>query len=78
MKHYTHKISEISEALLCTTVQIAGWLHNKRDHGGVLFLDIRAFGEKVQVVVEKQEMIESVSKIKLESVLKIWRSSPSS
>ena len=72
MKHYTHKISEISEALLGTTVQIAGWLHNKRDHGGVLFLDIRAFGEKVQVVVEEAKMIEEVSKIKLESVLKIW------
>ncbi len=71
MKHYTHKISEISEALLGTTVQIAGWLHNKRDHGGVLFLDIRAFGEKVQVVIEETKMIEEVSKIKLESVLKI-------
>ncbi len=71
MKHYTHKISEISENLLGKQVQIAGWLHNKRDHGGVLFLDIRAFGEKVQVVVEEAKAIEEVSKIKLESVLKI-------
>ena len=71
MKHYTHKISEISENLLGKQVQIAGWLHNKRDHGGVLFLDIRAFGEKVQVVVEEAKTIEEVSKIKLESVLKI-------
>ncbi len=71
MQHYTHKLSQISETILGAEVQIAGWLHNKRDHGGVLFLDIRAFGEKVQVVVEKQEMIDSSSKIKVESVIKI-------
>ncbi len=66
-----HKLSKISENVLNQSVQIAGWLHNKRDHGGVLFLDIRAFGAKVQVVVEKQEMIDFASKIKLESVLNI-------
>jgi len=66
-----HKLSQISENILNKNIQIAGWLHNKRDHGGVLFLDLRAFGERVQVVVEKQEMIDFTSKIKLESVLKI-------
>lgn len=69
--YYTHKLCEISENILNRVVQISGWLHNKRDHGGVLFLDIRAFGEKVQVVVEKQEMIDFASRIKLESVIKI-------
>jgi aspartyl-tRNA synthetase len=68
---HLYKLSQISENILNEKVHIAGWLHNKRDHGGVLFLDIRAFGEKVQVVVEKQEMIDVASKIKLESVLNI-------
>jgi aspartyl-tRNA synthetase len=71
LKMQLYKLLQISEDILNQKVQIAGWLHNKRDHGGVLFLDIRAFGEKVQVVVEKQEMIDFASKIKLESVLKI-------
>ena len=46
MKHYTHKLSQISEEILGSEVQIAGWLHNRRDHGGVLFLDARAFGDE--------------------------------
>lgn len=70
-EHYTHKLGDISESIINMEVNIAGWLHNRRDHGGVLFLDVRAFGEKVQVVVEKQEQIDFASKIKLESVLKI-------
>ncbi len=71
MAHYTHKLSQITENIIEQEVTIAGWLHNKRDHGGVLFLDLRAFGEKVQIVVENEKDIEHASKIKLESVIKI-------
>ena len=71
MLHYTHKLSQITENTLEQEVTIAGWLHNKRDHGGVLFLDIRSFGEKVQVIVEDEKNIENASKIKLESVIKV-------
>lgn len=69
MQHYTNTIAEVTEKLAGRKIKIAGWLHNKRNHGGVLFLDIRAFGEKVQVVIETQEIIDFVSRIKLESVV---------
>ncbi len=71
MENHTYKIQDISEKHLNESVKISGWLHNKRDHGGVLFLDIRAFGEKIQVLVEKQEMIDFASKLKVESVINI-------
>lgn len=71
MAHYTHNLKEVNESLDSKEIQIAGWLHNKRNHGGVLFLDIRAFGEKVQVVVENETLVDFASKIKMESVLKI-------
>lgn len=71
MSHYTHRLQEVSENIAGKEIQIAGWLHNKRNHGGVLFLDIRAFGEKVQVVIDNRETIDVISGVKLESVLKI-------
>jgi aspartyl-tRNA synthetase len=67
----THKCSEVSSLLRSSKVKIAGFLHNRRDHGGLLFLDIRDHYGLLQVVVSNQEEIDRISKIKLESVLLI-------
>ena len=65
----THKCGEVSSSNLSQNVKIAGFLHNKRDHGGLLFLDVRDHYGIIQVVINKPEEIERISKIKLESVL---------
>lgn len=69
----THECGVLRADDLGKDVKIAGWLHSKRDHGGLLFLDIRDFSGVVQAVVDEQSSIsiEEVSHIKLESVLLI-------
>jgi len=37
----THKCGEINKQQLSTTVTINGWVHRRRDHGGVIFIDLR-------------------------------------
>lgn len=44
------------------TVRVAGWLENIRDHGGVMFLDIRDQYGVVQVVVHNEDMLKGVNK----------------
>jgi aspartyl-tRNA synthetase len=67
----THKCGEVSAIIIAKSIKIAGFLHNKRNHGGLLFLDIRDHYGIVQVVVSNINEIERVSKWKLESVLLI-------
>ncbi|NKC11547.1 MAG: aspartate--tRNA ligase [Gammaproteobacteria bacterium] len=48
----THYCGQISEDLLGETVSICGWVHRRRDHGGVIFIDLRDRYGLVQVVVD--------------------------
>lgn len=68
-KYRTHRCNEVSETELGKVIKIAGFLHNKRDHGGLLFLDIRDNYGILQVVITQSKEIERISKVKLESVL---------
>ncbi len=43
-------------------VRIAGWVENIRDHGGVLFLDIRDQYGVTQVVIHDDKMLEGVNR----------------
>ncbi len=55
-------------------VDVSGWVHNKRDHGGVLFVEIRDESGIVQVVFDESKdskLAEKFSKISLESCVKI-------
>lgn len=51
----THYCTEINEDKLKETVTLCGWVHNRRDHGGVIFLDIRDRSGLVQVVYEPEQ-----------------------
>ena len=48
----THKCGELNKQQLGTTVTINGWVHRRRDHGGVIFIDLRDRAGLVQVVVD--------------------------
>ena len=37
----THNCAALTKANVGETVRLSGWVHNKRDHGGVLFVDLR-------------------------------------
>jgi aspartyl-tRNA synthetase len=47
----THGAGTISEATVGSTVDVAGWVATRRDHGGVAFLDLRDSTGVVQVVI---------------------------
>lgn len=51
----SHYCTEVNEGLLGESVNICGWVHNRRDHGGVIFLDIRDRSGILQVVYEPEQ-----------------------
>ena len=46
----THHCIDIDASLIGKSVTVSGWVQNIRDHGGVLFLDLRDNTEVLQVV----------------------------
>jgi aspartyl-tRNA synthetase len=48
----SHYCGQVNESLLDKEVQLAGWVHRRRDHGGVIFVDIRDREGLVQVVFD--------------------------
>ena len=50
----SHYCNNVNESMVDTTVTVCGWVHNRRDHGGVIFLDIRDSSGIVQVVYEPE------------------------
>ena len=71
-KYRSHNCSELSEKEINKTVHISGWLHRKRDHGNLLFIDLRDHYGITQCVIENNnEYFPILEKSKQESVLKI-------
>ena len=71
-KYRTHNCSELSEKEINKTVHISGWLHRKRDHGNLLFIDLRDHYGMTQCVIENNNnFFPILEKSKPESVLKI-------
>ena len=71
-KYRTHNCSELSEKEINSVVHISGWLHRKRDHGNLLFIDLRDHYGMTQCVIENDNnFFPILEKTKPESVLKI-------
>ena len=71
-KYRTHNCSELNEKEIEKTVHLSGWLHRKRDHGNLLFIDLRDHYGITQCVIENNnKFFPILEKSKPESVLRI-------
>jgi len=69
-KYRSHTCSEITKKNSGKTVKLSGWIHRKRDHGNLLFFDLRDHFGLTQCVVENtNEFFKVVEKIRPESVV---------
>ncbi|MEN9891944.1 MAG: hypothetical protein RLY78_2239 [Pseudomonadota bacterium] len=64
---------QVSEALMGQTVTLMGWAHRRRDHGGVIFIDLRDREGLVQIVCDpdRAEMFKTAEGVRNEFCLKI-------
>jgi aspartyl-tRNA synthetase len=69
----THYCGELSAALVDRVVTLAGWAHRRRDHGGVIFIDLRDREGLAQVVCDpdRREAFAAAERVRSEYVLKI-------
>ena len=71
-KYRTHTCSEITKKNSGKTVKLSGWIHRKRDHGNLLFFDLRDhFGLTQCVIDNNSKFFKQVEKIKPESVVSV-------
>ncbi|MBN2643375.1 MAG: aspartate--tRNA ligase [Victivallales bacterium] len=66
----THNCAELRKENVGETVRISGWVHSVRDHGGVIFIDLRDSYGLTQVVINPElEFHQDLEKWRVESVL---------
>ena len=61
-KYRTHKCGELNESLVGQEVRVAGFVENIRDHGGVIFVDIRDMSGVIQVVSNDDSIFDGITR----------------
>lgn len=69
----THYASEITQDLVGQAVTAAGWVHRRRDHGGLIFIDLRDRSGLVQIVVDpsQADVFEQAERVRNEYVVRV-------
>jgi aspartyl-tRNA synthetase len=68
----THHCAQLRAADVGEQVKLSGWVHRKRDHGGVLFIDLRDHHGITQVVADTDSAaLPGLESVRLESVVTI-------
>ena len=69
----SHYCGHINEQFLDQTLEVCGWAHRRRDHGGVIFIDLRDRYGLVQVVIDPDtpEAFANAERVRHEYVLRV-------
>jgi len=69
----THYCGQVNEQLLGQEVSVAGWVHRRRDHGGVIFVDVRDREGLLQVVFnpEAAAVFQEAERLRNEFVVRV-------
>ena len=71
-KFRTHKCNELRKEKVGEEVFLSGWINKKRDHGNLLFIDLRDNYGITQCIIDKENSyFKKLEKIQLETVIKI-------
>ena len=71
-KYRTHNCAELTINNIGKQIILSGWIHKKRDHGNLLFIDLRDHYGITQCIIDnKNEHFSALEKIKLETVIRI-------
>ena len=67
--HRTHLAGKLRQENIGQDVQLSGWVDTIRDHGGVVFLDLRDFSGKTQIVLHDATKLDGVNR---EAVISVF------
>ena len=71
-KYRTHTCGELTKLHKEKEISLSGWINKKRDHGNLLFIDLRDnFGITQCVIDKSNEIFKKIEKLPLETVIKI-------
>ena len=72
----THYCGELRADHVGQKVVVCGWVHRRRDHGGVIFIDLRDRAGLVQVVFDPEkvpaEIFSEAERLRNEYVIQVW------
>ncbi len=71
-KYRTHKCNELSKDEVGKQISLSGWINKKRDHGNLLFIDLRDNYGITQCIIDKgNNYFSKLEKMQLETVIKV-------